>query len=96
MKIDKEFVTRIADLSMLIIEEDDILGYVKDMSDILRYMDQLTEVDVNGVDPTNHVTDLHSVFREDMVRDYPSEKRKNLLAEVPVMEDGYVVVPKTV
>ncbi|MBU0531043.1 MAG: Asp-tRNA(Asn)/Glu-tRNA(Gln) amidotransferase subunit GatC [Candidatus Uhrbacteria bacterium] len=96
MKIDKEFVTKIADLSMLTITESEIPGYVEDMSSILRYMDQLREVDVSEVESTNQVTGLHNVFRTDIPHEYPENKRVKLLREVPVMDNGYVVVPRTV
>lgn len=96
MKVDKDLVKKVAELSKIILGDDEAAHFTKEMTEILRYVDQLNEVNVDGVAPTDQVTGLRNVFREDVVIDYPTDKREKLLRSVPRFENGYVVVPKII
>ncbi len=96
MLIDKDLVKKVADLSKITLEDSEVDHFVKEMTDVLNYADQLAEADVTNVIPTDQVTGLSNVFREDVVNDYPADKRAKLLNTVPRFENGYVVVPKVI
>ena len=94
MFVDKDLVKKVAELSKITLDDSEADHFAKEIADMLRYADQLAEVDVTGVMPTDQVTGLSNIFREDVAVDYPEKKRKKLLRTVPAFEKGYVVVPK--
>ncbi len=96
MLIDKDLVKKVADLSKVTLEDSEVEHFAKEMAEVLSYADQLSEVDVTDAAPTDQVTGLLSVFREDLAIDYPADKRAKLLNTVPKFENGYVVVPKVI
>lgn len=94
MRIDKETVKYIANLSKLKVSEDDIYRYSKDLSQVVEFAEILNEVDIEGVEPTAHVLNIQNVFRKDEVKD--SFDRDLLLANAPSKAGGCYVVPKVV
>ncbi len=96
MHIDKELVKKVANLSNLILDDDETDRFTKEMGDVLGYAEQLNEIDVSDVEPTDQVTGLSNVFREDIVIDYPADKKQKLIHTAPKLENGYIVVPKVV
>ena len=66
----------------------------KDMGRMLDYIDKLSELDTEGVEPMTHVFPVQNVFREDVVTN--SDTREQLLSNAPEQKDGMFVVPKTV
>ena len=66
----------------------------KDMGRMLDYIDKLSELDTEGVEPMTHVLPVQNVFREDIVTN--SDTREQLLSNAPEQKDGMFVVPKTV
>ncbi len=66
----------------------------KDMGRMLDYIDKLSELDTEGVEPMTHVFPVQNVFREDIVTN--SDTREQLLSNAPEQKDGMFVVPKTV
>ena len=65
-----------------------------DLSRMIGYVDQLAELDTDGVEPMSHVFPLVNVFREDEVK--PSMARELILQNAPKQKDGCFLVPKTV
>ena len=65
-----------------------------DMSRMLDYIDQLNELDTQGVEPMSHIFPINNVFREDIVAEGGS--RDEILANAPSRKDGAFMVPKTV
>ena len=66
----------------------------KDVEEMLGYIDRLKEVDTRGVEPICSVFPVHNVFREG--EEILVENREDILANAPKMQDGAVVVPKTI
>lgn len=93
MTVTKDEVAHTAKLSKLWMNDAELEIYTTQLNDVLNYMKILDSVDTDGVLETNQVTGLVNVMREDVAEDYPLEKRQKLLAGVPVMKQGYVVVP---
>lgn len=66
----------------------------KDMAEMLDYIDQLNNLDTEGVEPMSHVFPVNNVFREDVVVN--GDERDAILANAPAVKDGSFQVPKTV
>jgi aspartyl-tRNA(Asn)/glutamyl-tRNA(Gln) amidotransferase subunit C len=94
MAIDRETARRVAHLARIEIAEADLDGMARELSRILAFMDQLAEVDVEGVEPMTSVTPMKLPWREDVVTD--GNRREDILANAPETRDGYFVVPKVV
>ena len=85
-------VRHIATLSRLQLSDEEVAMMMKELSAIVGYVDQLREVDVEGVDPTAHAVDVKNVFRDDVVRESIGSDRA--VANAPQNEDSYFKVPK--
>ena len=94
MSISRDDVLHIANLSKLYIEEEKLEKYTKDLSNVVDLANSLEKVDVEGVNPTNHILDIKNVFREDEV--VPSFNREDVLKNAPQAQGGCVSVPKVV
>lgn len=69
-KLTREDVLKLARLARISLSDEEVDHYTDDLSAILGYVEQLSAVDVEGLTPTNQVTGLTNVMREDDVRDY--------------------------
>lgn len=94
MKISQEEIKKIALLSRLEVKADHISTVEKELSDILSYVAELNELDLEGVEPMAHAVPLHNVFRED--EEKPSLDHELALSNAPEAEDGYFKVPRVV
>ena len=95
MSVDLATVRRIARLARIKVAEEDVPRLQGELNSILQWIEQLNEVDVEGVEPmTSAVEGLSLPMREDVVTagDEPDKVLKN----APKSEDGFFVVPKVV
>ena len=92
MKVTKEDMENVAVLSRLSIPEDKEAQYTQQLNDFLEYVDNLSTVDTEGLQPIAHVLPVSNVFREDVVKE--SLSREAALSNAPLKEDGYFKVPK--
>jgi aspartyl-tRNA(Asn)/glutamyl-tRNA(Gln) amidotransferase subunit C len=86
-------VHHLAQLSSLQLEDSEAQTLRADLENILGYIEQLSELDTEGVEPTYQVTDLQNVWRDDVVDDYGAG-REQLLAIAPDTEKNQIKVPK--
>jgi len=94
MQVDEATVRRIARLARIKITEEEAKGLVKELSGILNWVEQLSEVDTSAVEPMTRVVPIERKKREDAVTD--GGKAKDILKNAPMAEDGFFVVPKIV
>lgn len=92
-QISKDDVQYLAQLSNLQLADDEVDGLRTDLENILGYIQQLSELDTSGVEPTYQVTDLENVWREDTIDDY-GMNREGLIALAPASEANQIKVPK--
>ncbi len=92
-QISNEDVLRLAQLSSLELEEGEIETLRTHLEGVINHVDELAELDTEGVEPTYQVTDLQNVSRDDTVIDY-GVSREQLLACAPDQQDNSVKVPK--
>ena len=83
-------VKHIARLAALRIDDEEVQTMRRQLSDILAHFQTLTELDTEGVPPTGHTTDAHSVMRDD--EDMPALERDRTLANAPFVDGEFVRV----
>ena len=66
MKIDQESLKKIANLARLEIKPDEEAALLSSMDSVLTWMDQLNEIDTEGVEPLTHIMDEVNIWREDV------------------------------
>lgn len=91
-KVDITEVERIAKLARIGLSAKESAQMAIELSQIVGFVAQLSAVDVDGVAPTDQVTGLLDVWRDDVVT--PSMPRDQLLANVPEQKNGYIVVKR--
>ena len=85
-------VQRLASLSSLHLSDDEAQALQGDLERIIKYIEQLGELDTTGVEPTYQVTGLENVWRDDEV--VSDVGRDALLALAPDQQNEQVKVPK--
>jgi aspartyl-tRNA(Asn)/glutamyl-tRNA(Gln) amidotransferase subunit C len=91
MKIDVAYVSELARLE-LTLEEQDV--FQTQLDGIVKYVEKISEVNVDGVEPMMHGHSLVNSFREDEVR--PSMSREDALANAPAVTGSEFLLPKIV
>ncbi|MGE0044281.1 MAG: Asp-tRNA(Asn)/Glu-tRNA(Gln) amidotransferase subunit GatC [Hyphomonadaceae bacterium] len=95
MSIDEKTVRKVARLARLALPEERVAPMAAELNGILAWIEQLNEVDVEGVAPmTSAVEGVTLPMRDDVVTDGNNPSR--VLANAPKAEDGFFVVPKVV
>jgi aspartyl-tRNA(Asn)/glutamyl-tRNA(Gln) amidotransferase subunit C len=79
--IDREQVLHVARLARLRLSEDEIGRMTGELSTILEHIETMSEIDLEGVEPTSHATELENVLRPDEPR--PSLPTEVALAQAP-------------
>lgn len=94
MALDKQTVAKVAHLARIRVEEDELETLAGEMNSIIGWVEQLGEVDTDGVEPMTSAVDLKLRLREDEINDgdYPDRVLKN----GPSTEMHFYVVPKVV
>ena len=87
-------VKKIAKLSRLHVEDAQLQPIAEDLNGILGWIEQLGEVDVDGVEPMTSAVDMAAPLRSDDVSD--GGKRDQVLQNAPKSDDGFFVVPRSV
>jgi aspartyl-tRNA(Asn)/glutamyl-tRNA(Gln) amidotransferase subunit C len=86
-------VQHLAQLSSLQLSDNEATDLQVDIQNILKYVEQLSSLNTEGVDPSYQVTGLSNVWRDDVVIDY-GVTRETLLALAPESADNQIKVPK--
>ncbi len=94
MKIDQTVIKRIADLSCLEFQEGQSEPLIERLNAILDWVEQLNEVDIEGLEPMTSPLDITAPLRKDQVNDgkYADEIVKN----APETDEHYFVVPRII
>jgi len=93
MIISDELVAYLEELGKIRLQDDEKEKAKEDLQKILAYMDTLSELDTDGVEPMSHAFANENVFREDEVQ--PSADRDLLLSNSRRKKDGSYMVPRT-
>jgi aspartyl-tRNA(Asn)/glutamyl-tRNA(Gln) amidotransferase subunit C len=94
MSIDTDTARRIAQLARIRVGEEELPAIAGELSAIVGWVEQLGEVDVEGVEPMSAVMPLELPMRDDEVTD--GGIRDRVLANAPAARAGFFAVPKVV
>jgi aspartyl-tRNA(Asn)/glutamyl-tRNA(Gln) amidotransferase subunit C len=94
MSVDAATVRRIAKLARIAVAEDEVAHLQGELNAILAFVEQLSEVDVTGVEPMTSVTPMKMKQREDVVTD--GNNADAIVRNAPATEDHFFLVPKVI
>jgi len=94
MSVDQATVKRVAHLARIAVSDEEAARMEGQLNAILGFVEQLAEVDIDGVEPMTSVTPMAMKKRQDRVRD--GDKVGDIVANAPVSDAGFFVVPKIV
>ncbi|MGD8559099.1 MAG: Asp-tRNA(Asn)/Glu-tRNA(Gln) amidotransferase subunit GatC [Gammaproteobacteria bacterium] len=94
MSLSKNDVQNIAHLARLAIDDNDIPGYAKNLSNILELVEQMNAIDTSSVEPMAHPLDAVQRLRKDEVTE--TNQREHFQAIAPQTEAGLYLVPKVI
>ena len=94
MSVEKDDIEKIAHLARLGINDDDVPDYVRNLSDILGLVEQMSAVDTAGVTPMAHPLDARQRLRADEVTE--KNQREHFQANAPQVEGGLFLVPQVI
>ena len=94
MPVDAQTVRRIAHLARIAVAEDEVAELQTELNAMLAFVEQLSEVDVAGVEPMTSVTPMELTQREDKVTD--GGIADDIVRNAPATEDHFFLVPKVV
>ena len=85
-------VERVAQQACLYFEEEEWVGLQTELSLIIDYVQQISELDLAGLEPTSHAVSLKNVFRSD--EPVPSLTGEEAVSSGPAVEQGLFMVPR--
>ena len=94
MSVTNEQVRHIAKLARIAMSDEELARLVPGLNNILGWVEQLGEVDTDGVEPLTAVIDQKQRLRDDVVND--GDIRDKVLANAPDAQHGFFAVPKVI
>ena len=94
MSVDLATVKRVAHLARIAVSDEDAQRMEGELNAILGFVEQLNEVDIEGIEPMTSVTPMTMKKRGDEVTD--GYKADDIVANAPLSEDNLFLVPKVV
>ncbi|QWW69310.1 Asp-tRNA(Asn)/Glu-tRNA(Gln) amidotransferase subunit GatC [Rhizobium sp. WYJ-E13] len=94
MSVDLATVKRVARLARIAVSEEEANRMVGELNGILGFVEQLSEVDVEGVEAMTSVTPMDMKKRPDVVND--GNKAADVVANAPITDHNFFLVPKVV
>ena len=94
MSVDLSTVKRVARLARIAVTEPEAEKMVGELNAILGFVEQLDEVNVDGVEPMTSVVAMSMKKRADIVTD--GSEAADVVANAPISEDNFFMVPKVV
>lgn len=91
-KLTRADVLKVANLARLKLSDAEVADYTAKLGSILEYVDSLSEVDTEDVEPMVHAVELSNVFRRDEV--VPSLSREAALSNAPKTDGQFFLVPQ--
>ncbi len=94
MSVDAATVRRIAHLARIAVKDEEVSHLQGELNAMLAFVEQLSEVDVDGIEPMTSVTPMDMKKRADVVND--GNKADEVVAHAPVTDHNFFLVPKVV
>jgi aspartyl-tRNA(Asn)/glutamyl-tRNA(Gln) amidotransferase subunit C len=90
--IDLETVKKVANLARLKLTPEEEQQFTTQLGDILDYVEQLSELNTDDVEPTTRAIDVSNITRKDILQPYPN--KDELLQQAPAQEGDFFRVPQ--
>ena len=92
MKINKSKVEKLAKLSRLSFNDQEIDAMISDLEEILKFVDKLNEINTDDISPLTHIHGANNIYRND----YPKnlDIKTKILENAPNHNSDYIKVPK--
>jgi aspartyl-tRNA(Asn)/glutamyl-tRNA(Gln) amidotransferase subunit C len=94
MAVDAATTRRIAHLARIAVKDEEVAHLAGEINAVLAFVEQLAEVDVEGVEPMTSVTPMQMKMRQDVVND--GRIADAIVKNAPASEDHFFLVPKVV
>jgi aspartyl-tRNA(Asn)/glutamyl-tRNA(Gln) amidotransferase subunit C len=94
MSVDQNTVRRIARLARIAVRDDELPALEGELNSILDWVEQLKDVDTDGVEPMTSAVANTMQMRDDVVTS--GNHQKDVTGNAPKSEDGFYVVPRVV
>ncbi|SEL22234.1 aspartyl/glutamyl-tRNA(Asn/Gln) amidotransferase subunit C [Roseovarius azorensis] len=94
MSIDLETAAKVAKLARIRVDAEALPALAQEFNTILGFIEQLSEVDVEGIEPMTSVTPMRLKRRADVVTD--GDRQAKVLSNAPDAREGFFAVPKVV
>jgi len=96
--LNEALIRKVAELARLKIEDGEVERHLRSIREILQHVDQLAQVDTQGVEPMYHGIDDSLRLREDRVREFERDDqgKPKVLQHAPEVENGGFKVPRIV
>ena len=94
MSIDTNTAAKVAKLARIRVEEDALPALAQEFNNILGFIEQLNEVDIEGIEPMVSVTPMRLKRRQDVIND--GDQQDKVLSNAPDAREGFFAVPKVV
>lgn len=94
MSIQPDEVLKVAHLARLGVNENEVVSYASDLSDILQMVEQLNDANTASTTPMEHPLDLVQRLRTDQVTEV--NQRETLQQNAPSTEEGLFLVPRVI
>jgi aspartyl-tRNA(Asn)/glutamyl-tRNA(Gln) amidotransferase subunit C len=94
MAVDADIVRRIADLARIAVTQEEVGQLEGELNAILAFVEQLSQVDIEGVEPMTSVTPMEMKKRPDIVTD--GDIAGDIVRNAPATQDHFFMVPKVV
>ena len=94
MEVSKEEIMHIANLADLNLKEEEIEDYIKNLQDILNFVNIVNEAPIDGLEVSNGALDNFNVFRKDEIKEF--KDKDLLLSNAPEKEDNMFKIPKVI
>ena len=92
----RDDVLKLARLARIDLDEAEVERFTSEFSEILKYVEQLQQVDVTGLEPTSQVTGLTNVMRPDVIQNYGYDVDILLDKNVPAVENHQIKVKRMI
>ena len=93
MKIKREDILHLANLSNFSMSDQEIESIGKDLENIISYISELNELDTEGIEPTYQVFEMENIWRDDKIKEQEAS-REELLALTKDAQENQIKVPK--
>ena len=94
MSVDEATVRKIASLARIAVTDTEVAAMTGELNTIIGFVEQLSEVDTDGIEPLAAVIPNDLRLRDDVVTD--GDIRDDVLANAPQAEHGFFAVPKVI